>query len=84
MQPVAGIPAITGGVLSILIVTGTELESPAPLVAEHVKVMPAVSAVRFVMVHPEEDVTPDSGSVTLQFTVTLLLYQPLLPKVPVI
>ena len=35
---------MTGGVLSILMVIGTELVSPAPLVAEQVKVTPAVSA----------------------------------------
>src|SRR6266849_6154489 len=45
-QPGAGIPEMTGGVLSILIVIGTELVSPAPFVAEQVKVTPAVSAVR--------------------------------------
>ena len=67
----AGIPEITGGVLSILIVTGTELESPAPFVALQVKVTPAVSAVRLVVMHPEEDAIPDSGSETFQATVTL-------------
>ena len=57
-------------VLSILMVTGTDADSPAPFVAEHVKVTPAVSADRVVVVQPEDEVIPDSGSVTLQATVT--------------
>ena len=77
-------PEMTGGVWSILIVTETEAESPAPFVAEQVKVAPAVSAVRVVGVHPVEDAMPDSGSVTFQLTVTLLRYHPLFPTVPVI
>src|ERR1700680_876809 len=44
-QPGAGIPVMTGGVVSILIVMATDAESPAPLVAEHVSVTPAVSVV---------------------------------------
>jgi hypothetical protein len=44
-QPGAGIPEMTGGVLSILIVTGMEEVSPAPFVAEQVTVTPAVSVV---------------------------------------
>ena len=68
--------------MSILIVTGTDADRPAPLVAEQFKVAPGVSVVRVVLVQPEEDAIPDSGSVTLQVTVTLLRYQPLLPRVP--
>src|SRR5215510_6108856 len=83
-HPVAGIPEITGGVLSTLMVTGTEVDRPAELLAEQVRVTPAVSAVRLIDVHPVEDAIPDSGSDTLQFTVTALRYQPLLPSVPVI
>lgn len=45
MQPAAGMPEITGGVLSILIVTETEAVKPAPFVALQVKIVPAVSAV---------------------------------------
>ena len=63
---------------------GTDVEMPTPLVAEQVRVRPAVSAVRLVGAHPVEDVIPDSGSVTLQLTVTALRYQPLLPSAPVI
>src|SRR6185312_6017425 len=65
-------------------VIGTEVDSPTPFVAEHVRVTPAVSPVRLVGAHPVEDAIPDSGSDTLQFTVTALRYQPLLPSVPVI
>jgi len=46
-------------------------------VAEQVKVVALVSVVRTVVVQPEEDAMPDSGSLTLQFTVTLVLFQPL-------
>jgi hypothetical protein len=64
-------------------VTGTEFESPAPFVAEHVSVTPAVSEVRFVVVQPLEEATPDSGSVAAHATEIALVYQPLLPSVPV-
>src|ERR1700720_1493766 len=73
-----------GGVLSILTVAETDAERPTPFVARHVNVAPAVSAVSVVGVQPEEDAIPDSGSVTFQLTPTLLVYQPLLPNVPVI
>src|SRR5947207_810838 len=73
---------MTGGVLSILMVTGTDIDNPAPFVAEHVRVVPGVSAVSVVALQPDEEAMSDSGSVTLQLTVTLLAYQPLLPKVP--
>jgi hypothetical protein len=77
-------PEMTGGVLSILIVTGTKLDRPSPFVAEQVSVVPGVSLVRDVTVQPDEDTIPDSGSLTLQLTLTLLMYQPLVPKVPLI
>jgi hypothetical protein len=83
-HPVAGIPEIAGGVLSILMVMGTDVTRPTPFVAEQVTVTPAVSAVRLVGVHFVEDAIPDSASDTFQFTVTALRYQPLLPSVPVI
>ena len=74
----------TGGVWSILMVTGTDAVSPTPFVAEQVRVTPAVSVVNVVEVHPEDDAIPDSGSVTFQETVTVLRYHPLFPKVPAI
>ena len=77
-----GWPVIAGAVLSILIVSGTERVRPAPFVAEHVSVMPAISFARVVDEHPLEEAMPDSGSVTDQATVTLLRYQPFVPKVP--
>ena len=70
--------------MSILIDCKAEADNPAPFVAEHCSVTPAVSAVRLVVAQPEDDAIPDSGSLTIQLTVTLLVYQPLLPKVPVI
>jgi hypothetical protein len=78
-----GIPEITGGVLSILMVMGTDVVRPTPFVAEHVSVTPAVSTVRLEGAHPVDVRIPDSGSDTLQLTVTALRYQPLLPSVPV-
>src|SRR5215467_10086057 len=90
MLPVAGSMVgvtkvlISGGVLSILTVTEVDVDRPAPFVAEQVSVTPVVSAVSVVDVQPDEDAIPDSGSVTFQVTPTLLLYQPLLPNVPVI
>src|SRR5215510_5330788 len=83
-HPAAGIPEIAGGVLSTLTVIGTEVDKPTALLAAHVRVTPAVSPVRVVGEHPVEDAIADSGSETLQFTVTALRYQPLLPNVPVI
>jgi hypothetical protein len=57
-QPGGGIPEMTGGVWSILIVTETEFERPAPFVAEHVSVMPAVSVVTVLVPHPDDDAIP--------------------------
>jgi hypothetical protein len=71
-----------GAVLSILIVTEFEVESPALFVAEQVRVVPVVSEVRVEGVQPVEVLIPDSLSVTVQLTVTLLIYQPLVPAVP--
>jgi hypothetical protein len=62
-------------------VTDAELVPPA-LVAVQVSVVPAVSAVIVVVPHPLVEVTGDSGSVTVQLTVTSLTYQPPLPSVP--
>ena len=82
VHPGAGRPEITGGVLSILIVTETELLKPAPLVAEQVIFVPAVSAVSVTGPQPVEVAIPDSGSVTDQEIVTLLRYHVLFPNVP--
>jgi hypothetical protein len=66
-----------GGVRSILTVTATEAVKPAPFTAVQVNVVPAVSAERLVVPQPELEVTPDSGSVTLQLTVTgAVVFQP--------
>jgi len=78
------VAAATGGVLSIFIVTELEVDTPEPFFAEHVSVTEAVSLARVVVVQAVEEAMPDSGSVTLQVTVTLLRYHPLLPSVPVI
>ncbi len=50
--------------------------------ASQVKVVPAVSVSRVTGSQPVVPVTVDSGSVTVQLTVTSLTYQPLLPGVP--
>ena len=53
-------------------------------VAVHVRVGPArmVSVVTFVVVHPVVVRCPIAGSVTVHVTVTLQVYQPLVPGVP--
>src|SRR5688572_31718185 len=73
------VPEITerlavGPVLSIFIVTELELDRAALFVAEHVRVEPDVSEVRLDAVQPVEVLMPDSASVTVQLTVTLLVY----------
>src|SRR5689334_16020584 len=82
MQPAAGIPAITGWLLSIFMLTEIEFEIPAPFLAKHVTVTPGTSATKVLGSQPEVDAIPDWGSLTLQRTVTLLRYQPLEPSVP--
>lgn len=72
----------TGAVLSILIVTITELERLTLLVTEQVRVVPAVSSVKVEAVQPVEEKMPDSGSSTVQLTVTSLVYQPPDPSMP--
>ncbi|HEY6391023.1 MAG TPA: hypothetical protein VIX89_07085 [Bryobacteraceae bacterium] len=59
-----------GAVKSILTTTEAELVKPALFVAEQVSVTPLVSAVRVVAPQPVLLLIPDSGSVTLQLTVT--------------
>ena len=72
-----------GALLSILIVTDAELLRPTLFVVMHVRTVPAVSAVSVTGPQPDEDVMADSASVTLQLTVTGLVYHPFVPCVPV-
>ena len=66
-----------GAVRSILTTTETDLLKPALFVAEHVSVTPLVSADNVVLPQPELLLIPDSGSVTLQLTVTgTVVFQP--------
>jgi hypothetical protein len=57
---------------------------PPSLVAEHVRVSPALSAVNVTVSQPLVERMIDSGSLTLQLSVTLLVYQPFWPRLPVI
>src|SRR5436190_1150270 len=68
---------MTGGVLSILTVTESELLRPALFVGTQVRIVPAVSRLRTVSPHPDAEAIPDSGSLTVQLTLTLSLLQPL-------
>jgi hypothetical protein len=72
---------LIGAVASRLTVTDCELLPPA-LVAEQVKMAPAVSLVTELLPHPVCDVIVDWASVTVQLTDTLLVYQPFVPSVP--
>lgn len=72
---------IVGAVASRLMVTDCEFVPPA-LVALQMRVRPAVSELMVVDSHPVVEVIVDSGSDTVQLTVTSLTYQPLLPSVP--
>ena len=74
-------PLIVGAVASLFIVTDWELDPPA-LVAAHVSVVPAVSVLIVVGPQALEDVIEDCASVTVQLTLTSLVYHPLLPSVP--
>ena len=71
-----------GGVASRLMVTEFELLPPA-LVALQVKVAPVVSVLTLAAPQPEVEVTLESGSVTIQPTLTFPTYQPSAPAVPV-
>ena len=75
-------PLTVGAVASRLIVTDCD-DVPPALVAEHVKVVPAVSALTVVGSQPDADEIAVSLSTTPHVTVTSLTYQPLLPSVPV-
>src|SRR5262245_32890951 len=71
-----------GAVLSTLMVTLRDAGPPV-LLAEHVKLVPAVSLVTVCVAQPLVDVIVDSLSTTLHDTVTLLVYQPFEPSTPV-
>ena len=74
-----GVARVTGGVLSSLIVTDVPAESPAALAAAHVSIVPGVSVASVLVEQPDDETMFDSGSVTLQLTVTFPRYQPFLP-----
>jgi hypothetical protein len=76
-----GAAVTVGAVLSALIVLVT-VDVPPSLVAEHVKVAPVVSDAIVVASQPLVDRITDSGSTTVQFRVTLVVYQPFVPSVP--
>ncbi len=67
--------AASGGLASRLMVTLSVL-LPPPLVAEQVKVVPAVSATAATLEHPVVDEIADSGSVTDQSIDTSPVYHP--------
>src|SRR5688572_20018735 len=69
-MPALPVYVTVGSVLSICTVTDSELDKPAPLVAEQVSGVPAVSLVRVVGSHPLDETIPVSGSLTFQVTVT--------------
>ncbi len=56
--------------------TDAEFDRPAPFVAVQVIVVPDVSEFRTVVPHPVEEAMPDSGSETVQLTVTSPLFHP--------
>ena len=74
-----------GGVASRLIVIDALVVLPALSVAEQLNVVPLaeVSDVMFDGPQPVELAMPDVGSVTVQVSATLVVYQPLLPTVPI-
>ena len=71
-----------GGVVSRLMVTDLVVVPPE-LLAVHWKVVPAVSLLTVTALQPAVEEIDDSGSVAVQLTLTLLVYQPFAPKVPV-
>ena len=78
-----GVAVVAGAVLSTLNVFPTVVVPPS-LSAVHVSVVPVVLLVNVTALHPVVERMIDSGSVTDQLTVTLVVYQPLSPSVPVI
>ena len=77
----AGAAVTVGAVMSALIVLLTVVEPPS-LDAEQVNVAPLVSDVIVVASQPLVDRITDSGSTTVQLSVTLVVYQPFVPRVP--
>ena len=77
-----GVAVATGAVASRLTVTDL-LAVPPVLVAEQLNVTPVVSTVTKEAEQPVWVVIAESGSLTLQATLTSLVYQPLAPSVPV-
>jgi hypothetical protein len=75
---------VSGALRSIRTVTERCVLRPAPFVAAHATIAPAVSAVSVVAAQPVELATSETGSETAQLTVTSPLYQPLAPNLPVI
>jgi hypothetical protein len=73
---------VSGAPRSILTVTERCLLSPAPFVAAHVTVVPAVSAVSVVAPQPLDVAISETGSETVQVTETSPVYQPLAPSFP--
>src|SRR5207247_1909904 len=63
-------PLTCGGVVSSLITVDVDAVSPAPFVAEQVRVRPAVSTATVTGSQPVEEAMPDSGSASVQVTVT--------------
>ena len=83
VAPPAGVAIVAAGrVASRLIVTDFVLVPPA-LFAEQVYVLPFVSEIMDTLAQPLFDWIRDSGSVTVQSSRALVVYQPLLPNVPV-
>jgi hypothetical protein len=73
---VAVVPEAVGAVKSNLMVTETELDSPALSIAEHVRIVPVVDDEMVVEVQPVLLAIPEIESATVQVTVTGLLFQP--------
>jgi len=76
-----GAAVTVGTVMSALIVLLTDVVPPS-LDAVHVNVVPVVSDVIVVASQPLVDRITDSGSTTVQLSVTFVVYQPFVPSVP--
>ena len=80
---VVGAIEIVGAVLSIFTVR-LSLDEPPVLWPAHAEIVLAVSDVKLCVPHPESTMGADSKSSTNQSTITLLVYQPFVPAVPMI
>jgi hypothetical protein len=78
----AGVPHETPGLVASRLIVTELLFVPPALVAVQVSVVPAVSALMVVDPQPLVEEIADSLSTTVHETVTLLVYQSLLPRVP--